>query len=85
MVARQGKRFVFSATAGDDLGIAMTGLSLTPSSPTYVYFEVLQPNSSVIQSFYCYATTSPGCSASLVNVPVTFRKSTSDCAHAIPC
>ena len=70
-VPRQNGYFTFSANAGANLGIAMTGLALTPSSPTYVYFEVLQPNTSVISSFYCYTTSSPGCSASLTNLPAT--------------
>jgi hypothetical protein len=63
--------FTFSATAGDDLGLGLTGLSLTPSSPSYVYLYVYRPNGSSLTALLCYQTNSPGCSLSLLNVPDT--------------
>ena len=64
----------FSGTAGQDLGLALTGLTLTPSSQgssalVYVY----EPNGTTLLTYgYCY-TTNPGagCQLSLTNLPVT--------------
>jgi hypothetical protein len=69
----QNKRFIASLTAGDDVGLALRGLTLTPSSPSYVVFDVRRPNgqSLVNGGQYCYASTSPGCGFSLRNVPDT--------------
>jgi trimeric autotransporter adhesin len=71
-VPGQNGYFTFSANAGDDLGLAMTGLSFTPSSPNYVRVWVYQPNGYyILGGPYCYATNTPGCSFNLLNVPVT--------------
>jgi hypothetical protein len=69
----QNSRFLANLAAGDDVGVALTGLSLTPSSPSYVLFNVSRPNgqSLVNGGQYCYASTTPGCVFSLRNVPDT--------------
>jgi hypothetical protein len=70
-VPGQNAYFTFSATAGDDLGLALTGLSLTPSSPNYIKVELVQPNGTYVINGWCYATTGPGCAWSLPNVAQT--------------
>jgi large repetitive protein len=65
--------FTFSGTAGQDLGIALTGLTLTPSSQqTYALVYVYEPNGTQLGYAYCY-TSNPGagCQLSLTNLPVT--------------
>ena len=70
-VPGQNGNFTFSATAGDDLGLALTGLTLNPSSPSYLLVNVNRPNGSQLTSAYCYQSSTPGCSFSLLNVPDT--------------
>jgi YD repeat-containing protein len=72
-VAGQNAYFTFSGTAGQDLGIALTGLTFTPSSgETYAMVVVDEPNGTQLAYTYCY-TTNPGggCELSLTNVPTT--------------
>jgi len=69
----QDAYFTFSGTAGQDLGLALTGLTLTPSSgQTYALVSVVQPNGTQFAYAYCY-TSNPGagCQLSLTNLPVT--------------
>jgi hypothetical protein len=70
-VPRQNGYFTFSATAGDDLALAVTGLALSPSSPNYVRVWVNRPDGYSVTSFYCYTTTTPGCSTALMDLPLT--------------
>jgi YD repeat-containing protein len=68
----QGKRFVMNATAGEDLGIAITGLALTPSSPNYVRLWVYDASGAYVQgSSNCLTTTVPGCSVQFMDMPQT--------------
>ncbi len=65
--------FTFSGTAGQDLGVAITGLTLTPSSQqTYALVYVYEPNGTQLTYAFCY-TTNPGagCQLSLTNLPAT--------------
>jgi RNase P/RNase MRP subunit p29 len=65
--------YTFSGTAGQDLGIAITGLTLTPSSQqTYALVYVYEPSGTQLTYTYCY-TTNPGagCELSLINLPAT--------------
>ncbi len=66
--------FTFTATAGDDLGLAITNLAITPSSPNYARIAVVLPSGylmSFSNSTNCPITTLPGCSFTMVNVPET--------------
>jgi hypothetical protein len=44
----------FSATAGQNLNLALTGLALSPGSPTYVQVLVYAPNGTNIGNALCY-------------------------------
>jgi trimeric autotransporter adhesin len=73
-VPGQNGYFTFTANAGDDLGLAVTGLTLTPSSPQNVVVRVLRPNGQSALAGggqFCNRTTTPGCSYALRNVPDT--------------
>jgi hypothetical protein len=70
-VPQQHGYFTFSATAGDDLGLALTNLVITPSSPNYARVWVVRPSGYAMVSSYCYMTTVPGCSFNLIDVPET--------------
>jgi RNase P/RNase MRP subunit p29 len=66
--------FTFSGTAGQDLGLALTGLTLTPSSQgTSALVYVYEPNgTTLLTDGYCYTTNpSAGCQFSMTNLPVT--------------
>jgi hypothetical protein len=64
--------FTFSGTAGQDLTLALTGLTLTPSSQTYALVYVYQPNGTQLAYSYCYTTSpSAGCELSLASLPAT--------------
>jgi len=65
------KRFIFSATAGDDLGLAVTSVSFTPTASSGVQVYVDRPNGSNWQYTWCGNTEVPGCVLSLLNVPDT--------------
>jgi hypothetical protein len=71
-VLGQGGYFTFQATAGDDLGLALTGISYLPPSNSYAtWVTYYRPNGAQLGSFYCYPSSVPGCSASVFNVPNT--------------
>jgi trimeric autotransporter adhesin len=65
----QDAYFSFTATAGENLSLALSGLSLTPSSVTSAYVTVTGP-SSYSTSAYCY-TSNGGCEVPLKNLPTT--------------
>src|SRR6185436_494205 len=61
-VPQQHAYFSFSATAGDDLGLALTNLVITPNSPNYVRVYVVRPSGyALVNAATCGAITSPGC------------------------
>jgi large repetitive protein len=64
--------FYFSGTAGENVGIALTGLTLTPSSQqTYVVVYIYEPNGTTLLTYNFYYTSTPGVEFSLPNLPVT--------------
>jgi hypothetical protein len=63
--------FTFAGTAGQNLGLGITNLVLTPSSVTSANVFVDKPNGSNWQSGNCYPSNVPGCQISLSNLPVT--------------
>jgi len=70
----QNGYFTFSGTAGQDLGIALTGLTLTPSSQqTDAIVYIYEPNGTTVLTYgYCYITNpGAGCQFTLTNLPVT--------------
>lgn len=70
-VPKQNKRFIFSGTAGQSLGLAVTGLALMPGSPNYSVIHVYQPNGYQLTYAYCYVGPTPGCALTLRNLPET--------------
>jgi len=62
--------FTLSGTAGQNLGLAMTALSFSPSGD-YATIQVFRPNGSWLTSINCAPTTVPGCQLSLRNLPTT--------------
>lgn len=59
-VAGQIGYFTFSGTSGANLGLGITGLSLTPSSPTTANVRIYKPDNTQLTSVNC-ATTQTGC------------------------
>jgi len=66
----EGARLNFSATAGENLGLGITGLVLSPSSVTRVDFTLYKPDGTGLSSGHCY-TNATECTVNLANVPVT--------------
>ena len=70
-VAGQLGYLSFSATAGQNLNLGMTGLALTPHAPTDVLVvRILKPDNSVLTTVNCY-TTNSGVAIALLNLPST--------------
>jgi trimeric autotransporter adhesin len=68
-VAGQSKRFVFSGAPGQTFGVALTGLSLTPSTASYAWVGVVAPDgSTTLKQANCFATATPGCQLSVINL-----------------
>lgn len=65
--AGESARFTFNATAGQNLGIGIDALAITPNTVTYADVTVYQPDGTVIANVVCY-TSSPGCSTNLNNL-----------------
>src|SRR6185436_650712 len=66
-VPQQHGYFTFSANAGDDLGLALTNLVLTPSSPNWVNVSVAAPNGQwIVNANNCFVSSVPGCSYDLL-------------------
>jgi hypothetical protein len=64
--------FTFSGTAGQDLGVGLTNLTLSPGSPNYVTVYVYKPDGTQLTYQYCYLTSpGAGCQLSLTNLPTT--------------
>ncbi|XUP33179.1 IPT/TIG domain-containing protein [Xanthomonas axonopodis pv. vasculorum] len=64
-VTAQSKRIMFTATAGQNLGLALSDL-VTPNATSYAYLSVFKPDGSVVASQPCPATV--GCQTNLVNL-----------------
>jgi YD repeat-containing protein len=62
--------FTFQASAGQNIGVGLTGLVLSPSSPNSVAVRVYRPDGSLLTSD-TYPTTQNGCTLALTNVPST--------------
>ncbi len=69
----QSKWFEFSATAGESLGLGLTSMTLSPSTPnTFLYPYVYAPNGSMIADPNCYTTNAgDACNVTLYNLPQT--------------
>jgi trimeric autotransporter adhesin len=59
----------FSATAGQDLNLALTGLALSPGSPNYVTVYMYEPNGTNFWNVNCYVGA--GCDFPYYNLPQT--------------
>ena len=69
-VAGQFGYFTFTGTSGQNLGLAVTGLALAPSSPTTVTLRVYKPDNSQLTSVSC-STANFGCPLALRALPAT--------------
>ncbi len=71
-VPGQSGYFTFGATAGDDLGLGITGISISSTHPNHrVNVYVYRPNGSQLASVICNPNTTTACALSLLNVPDT--------------
>jgi hypothetical protein len=71
-VQGQNGYFTFAGTAGQNLGLALTNLALTPSSVTSVSVSVDRPDgASLMSATTCSVSSIPGCQLSLRNLPVS--------------
>ena len=72
-VADQSKRFTFSATAGDNLGVGITNLTKVNGSGSYPYVlaYVYKPDGTLWVSNSNCQVANGGCDLNLVNVPTT--------------
>jgi hypothetical protein len=59
----------FTATAGDNLGLAITNLTMSPAGN--ITFSVIAPNGGSSGAIGCSMTPSPGCQLELPNLPLT--------------
>jgi YD repeat-containing protein len=71
-VQGQNGYFIFAGTAGQNLGLGLTGLAFTPTSTSYLYMYVDKPDgTNWMSASICYASNLPGCQLSLRNLPAT--------------
>ncbi|MFP6929428.1 IPT/TIG domain-containing protein, partial [Xanthomonas hortorum pv. gardneri] len=64
--AVQSKRILFNATAGQNLGLALSDL-VTPNTTNYAYLTVYKSDGGAVASQLCYAANN-GCQTNLVNL-----------------
>ena len=71
-LAGQTARLTFDGTVGQNLGLGVTGLTLTPSTASYASILVYRPDGVVLTSATCYTSTTPngGCGLNLNNLPI---------------
>jgi hypothetical protein len=72
-VPGQSGYYSFSATAGQNIGVVLSNMALTPSGPNnYIYPYVYRPDGGLVADPNCY-TTNPGggCNVTLYNLPQT--------------
>lgn len=68
-VSSQQGFFTFSGTAGQNLGLGVTSLAVTPSN--LVTFDVLRPDGIGFAQLFCNPSSQPGCQLNLRNLPTT--------------
>jgi YD repeat-containing protein len=69
-ILRQSKRFFFSATAGQSVGLGIRNFTLTPNSNP-MYLNVYKPDGSLlVTNTQCY-TSAGGCQSTLRDLPAT--------------
>ena len=66
----QSLQLSFSALAGDNLGMALTGLVTNAGATNGVQVTIYDPNQVYVTSVYCY-TSNPGCSINLPALAVS--------------
>jgi len=64
----QSAYFQFTANAGQNLGLALTGISITPSSGNALQVNVYKPDGSLFANNACYPSNS-GCELNLSSLP----------------
>ena len=63
--------YTFAGTAGQNVGIGLTSLALSPASPGNVYVAVYKPDGSSLASADCYPSIYTGCQLTLRGLPAT--------------
>jgi hypothetical protein len=66
----EGARLRFTGAAGQNLGLGITGLVLSPTSATYASIAVYKPDAGLLVSISCRVDGTQ-CAANLTNLPVT--------------
>jgi YD repeat-containing protein len=71
-VPGQNAYFYFAGTAGENVGFGITGLTLSPASPTYVLVYLYGPTGAMITYTYCYTSNPNGdCQINALNLATT--------------
>ncbi|WP_206215794.1 hypothetical protein, partial [Pseudomonas viridiflava] len=65
-VPGQDVYLTFAATAGQNMGLALSDL-VTPNSASHVYLAVFRPDGRLVADQYCYARNN-GCQTNLMNL-----------------
>jgi len=65
-----GARLTFAGTAGQDLGLGIAGLALSPASITSANIAIYKPDANLLASAKCYVDGTQ-CGVNLSNLPVT--------------
>ena len=68
--AGEGARLHFAGVAGQNLGLGITGLVLSPASTTYASIAVYKPDARLLASVNCHVDGTQ-CAVNLANLPVT--------------
>ena len=68
-VAGETARFTFDGTAGQNLGLGIRPLVLSPSTSTYATTKVFKPDGSLLVSSLCYVSYG-GCTLRMTSLPV---------------
>ena len=66
----EGARLTFAGVAGENLGLGVTAVALSPSSVTATNLSVYRPDASLFAAVSC-ATDGTQCATNLENLPVT--------------
>ena len=66
----EGARLTFAGVAGENLGLGVTGVALSPTSVTTTNIWIYKPDASLLASVSC-ASDGTQCAGNLENLPVT--------------
>lgn len=70
-LAGQAAYLSFAGAAGQNYGLALTGLTLSPNSVDSAAASIINPDGTALSSATCFTSASPGCQVSLSEMPQT--------------